>query len=46
MVGFGDRMIERMRTLRHPLCVGLDPYLDRIPALFRRGGMQPNTGAR
>jgi orotidine-5'-phosphate decarboxylase len=41
MAGFGDRVIERTRALRHPLCVGLDPYLDRIPSLFRRGAMQP-----
>lgn len=41
MAGFGDRVIERTRLLGHPLCVGLDPYLDRIPALFRRGAMQP-----
>lgn len=41
MTGFGDRLIERMRRLGHPLCVGLDPYLDRIPAPFRRGPMAP-----
>jgi orotidine-5'-phosphate decarboxylase len=41
MAGFGDRVIERTRALGHPLCVGLDPYLDRIPSLFRRGAMQP-----
>src|SRR5271165_6327442 len=41
MPAFGDRVIERTRALRHPLCVGLDPYLDRIPSLFRRGSMQP-----
>lgn len=41
MASFGDRVIERMRTLRHPLCVGLDPYLERIPAPFRRGTMAP-----
>ncbi len=41
MAGFGDRVIQRTRLLGHPLCVGLDPYLDRIPALFRRGTMQP-----
>jgi orotidine-5'-phosphate decarboxylase len=41
MPGFGDRVIERTRMLGTPLCVGLDPYLDRIPALFRRGAMQP-----
>src|SRR5208283_4134907 len=42
MAGFGDRVIERMRVLGHPLCVGLDPYLERIPSLFRRGGMRPH----
>ena len=41
MAGFGDRVIERERALGHPLCVGLDPYLDRIPSLFRRGTMTP-----
>jgi orotidine-5'-phosphate decarboxylase len=41
MAGFGDRVIARARALKHPLCVGLDPYLDRIPAPFRRGSMQP-----
>ncbi len=41
MASFGDRVIGRMRALGHPLCVGLDPYLDRIPAPFRRGAMTP-----
>jgi len=41
MASFGDRLIERTRALGHPLCVGLDPYLDRIPSLFRRGAMHP-----
>jgi orotidine-5'-phosphate decarboxylase len=41
MAGFGDRVIERTRVLGHPLCVGLDPYLDRIPSLFRRDSMHP-----
>ncbi len=27
--------------LGHPLCVGLDPHLDRIPPLFCRGPMTP-----
>jgi hypothetical protein len=30
-----------MRALGHPLCVGLDPYLDRLPLAFRRGTMAP-----
>jgi len=42
MARFGDRVIERMRKLGHPLCIGLDPYLDRIPAPFRRGAMAPH----
>ena len=41
MACFGDRVIERMRALGHPLCVGLDPYLERIPTPFRRGSMAP-----
>ena len=38
---FGDRLITRARDLGHPLCVGLDPYLDKIPPLFRDGPMTP-----
>jgi orotidine-5'-phosphate decarboxylase len=41
MACFADRVIERMRALQHPLCVGLDPYLDRLPLPFRRGTMAP-----
>ena len=38
---FADRLVSRMRELGHPLCLGLDPHLDRIPQLFRRGEMAP-----
>lgn len=38
---FADRLIERTRALGHPLCVGLDPHLARIPTFFRRGSMAP-----
>lgn len=38
---FADRLTLRCRQLGHPLCVGLDPHLDRIPELFRRGTMEP-----
>jgi orotidine-5'-phosphate decarboxylase len=38
---FADTLIERVRALGHPLCVGLDPHLGRIPSLFRRGSMLP-----
>lgn len=32
--GFADRAIEKLRTRGNPLCIGLDPYPDMIPALF------------
>jgi orotidine-5'-phosphate decarboxylase len=38
-VNFADAVITRVRSLGHPLCVGLDPHLELIPALFRRGSM-------
>ncbi|MCZ6463222.1 MAG: orotidine-5'-phosphate decarboxylase [Proteobacteria bacterium] len=34
---FADDLISRVRDLGHPLCVGLDPHLTRIPPLFRGG---------
>ncbi len=36
---FADALTTRVRALRHPLCVGLDPHLDSFPPLFRRGSM-------
>jgi orotidine-5'-phosphate decarboxylase len=38
---FADTLIERVRALGHPLCVGLDPHLEKIPPLFRSGSMAP-----
>lgn len=38
---FADLLMRRTRELGHPLCVGLDPHLDRLPTLFRRGSMTP-----
>jgi orotidine-5'-phosphate decarboxylase len=38
---FADTLIARVRGLGHPLCAGLDPHLDHIPPLFRRGTMTP-----
>lgn len=38
---FGDQLISRIRVLGNPLCVGLDPFLDKIPTLFRDGPMTP-----
>jgi orotidine-5'-phosphate decarboxylase len=40
---FADALIGRVRALGHPLCVGLDPHLDRIPPLFRAGSMSPSA---
>jgi len=37
VAAFADRLIERTRRLGAPLCVGLDPYPQRIPALFGSG---------
>ena len=45
---FADTVVARMRELGHPLCAGLDPHIDRIPPLFRRGTMEvgdPETAA-
>ncbi len=33
--------MARLRALGHPLCVGLDPHLERIPALFHGGATSP-----
>jgi orotidine-5'-phosphate decarboxylase len=40
-IHFGDQLITRVRALGNPLCVGLDPYLDKIPPLFCDGPMTP-----
>ena len=39
---FADQVVRRTRALGHPLCAGLDPFLDRIPRLFHSGSMRPN----
>jgi orotidine-5'-phosphate decarboxylase len=40
---FADRLIDSVRRAGSPLCVGLDPFPDRIPALF--GDAQTSTAA-
>jgi orotidine-5'-phosphate decarboxylase len=38
---FADQLIETVRKHGHPLCLGLDPHLESVPALFwpkTRGG--------
>lgn len=39
-VHFGDAVINRVRALGHPLCVGLDPHLSMIPEIFQNGTMR------
>lgn len=39
---FADRLVKRVRAHGHPLCAGLDAYLDKIPPLFRQGTMEAN----
>jgi orotidine-5'-phosphate decarboxylase len=34
MTALADRMIDGVRRMGSPLCIGLDPFPDRIPALF------------
>ncbi len=36
---FADRLIRRVRSLGHPLCVGIDPHLELLPRAFQRGSM-------
>jgi orotidine-5'-phosphate decarboxylase len=40
---FADRLIENVRRKDTPLCVGLDPFPDKIPSLF--GDAREETGA-
>lgn len=40
---FADRLIERVRQTGSPLCVGIDPFPERIPALF--GDARADTAA-
>ncbi|MBL8536709.1 MAG: orotidine-5'-phosphate decarboxylase [Hyphomonadaceae bacterium] len=38
---FADRLVQGIRTKNTPLCVGLDPFADRIPAIFGDIGADP-----
>lgn len=38
MTAFADRLIQAVRSHATPLCVGLDPFGDKIPALFGEAG--------
>ncbi len=40
---FADRFTQSARRLGHPLCVGIDPHLGLIPAVFRAGAMRPGA---
>jgi orotidine-5'-phosphate decarboxylase len=43
MTAFADRLIDGVRRKDTPLCVGLDPFADKIPALF--GNAREDTSA-
>jgi orotidine-5'-phosphate decarboxylase len=43
MTAFADRLIEGVRRKDTPLCVGLDPFAEKIPALF--GNAREDTTA-
>jgi orotidine-5'-phosphate decarboxylase len=40
---FADRLIEGVRAKATPICIGLDPFTDKIPALF--GDAREDTAA-
>ncbi|MEQ1493729.1 MAG: orotidine-5'-phosphate decarboxylase, partial [Terricaulis sp.] len=40
---FADRLIEGVRAKNTPLCVGLDPFPDKIPALFGNAAEDTST---
>ena len=42
---FADRLTEQTRAFGTPLCAGIDPHLEMIPRLFRRGDMKPTAPA-
>lgn len=42
---FASRLTEQTRARGNPLCAGIDPHLDLIPALFRRGDMSDTAPA-
>ena len=40
---FADRLIEATRRTGSPLCVGLDPFADKIPAIFGDARADPSA---
>lgn len=47
MTRFSDRLAASVRATQSPLCVGLDPHLDRLPEAFRaRFGADDPIGRR
>ena len=42
---FADRLTEQTRAFGTPLSAGIDPHLDLIPKLFRKGQMDPAAPA-
>jgi len=42
---FASRLIDQTRARGNPLCAGIDPHLELIPDLFRRGEMAETKAA-
>ena len=42
MTHFGDRLTEANRRTATPLCMGIDPHISMIPAIF--GNAQDGAG--
>lgn len=42
-MSFADRLIDAVRSKNTPLCIGIDPFADKIPALF--GNAREDTSA-
>lgn len=42
-MNYADRLIEAVRAKNTPLCIGLDPFPDKIPAMF--GNAREDTSA-
>jgi orotidine-5'-phosphate decarboxylase len=40
-MSFADRLIDAVRAKQTPLCVGLDPFADKVPALFGDARVDP-----
>ncbi len=42
-MAFADKLTDAIRARGTPLCAGIDPHLNLIPKIFRRGNMDENN---